>query len=287
MAQGAAAQSGPAPGYVPQRVYDTGRGAFTDFETMIAELARADAVFVGEQHDDPNTHRLQAAMLQGLLRRRVRVTLSLEMFERDAQGSIDQYLAGGTTEEEFLKNSRPWPRYATDYRPLVELAKANGWRVIAANLPRRHASEIVKGGLAAIDRLPANERSYAALQIRCPHDAYYDRFAAEMADHPSKGAEQLSREEQLVRTERYYESQCVKDETMAESVATGTGTGPVVHFNGAFHSDFGLGSAERARRRLTDRKVAVITILPVTDLDTLAPAGDELKRADYLVYTIK
>jgi hypothetical protein len=31
----------------------------------------------------------------------------------------------------------------------------------------------------------------------------------------------------------------------------------------------------------------VVTILPVADLDSLAPAGDDLKRADYLVYTIK
>ena len=28
-----------------------------------------------------------------------------------------------------------------------------------------------------------------------------------------------------------------------------------------------------------------MSVLPVKDLDTLAPAGEELKRADYLVYT--
>ncbi len=40
------------------------------------------------------------------------------------------------------------------------------------------------------------------------------------------------------------------------------------------------------RRRLPDRRVAVVSVLPVKDLDTLAPAGDDLKRADYLLYTI-
>ena len=52
---------------------------------MLADLARADAVFVGEQHDDPNTHRLELAILEGLTRRGVPVIVALEMFERDVQ----------------------------------------------------------------------------------------------------------------------------------------------------------------------------------------------------------
>ena len=91
---------------------------------MLADLSRADVILVGEQHDDPNTHRLETALLEGLQRRRSALVVSLEMFERDVQPALDAYLGGRNTEEEFLKASRPWPRYATDYRPLVELAKS-------------------------------------------------------------------------------------------------------------------------------------------------------------------
>src|SRR6516165_549009 len=98
--------------YVPQRVYDTRQKAFGDFESMLADLARADVIFLGEQHDDPNTHRLELAVLEGLTRRHVPLVLGLEMFERDAQPVVDQYLAGTITEEQFLAASRPWPRYA-------------------------------------------------------------------------------------------------------------------------------------------------------------------------------
>jgi hypothetical protein len=40
-------------------------------------------------------------------------------------------------------------------------------------------------------------------------------------------------------------------------------------------------------RRLPGKRVAVISIQPVEDLDKLAPDATERKRADYLVYTIK
>ena len=43
---------------------DTADKRFVDFEAMLVELAKADVVFVGEQHDDPNTHRLELAILK-------------------------------------------------------------------------------------------------------------------------------------------------------------------------------------------------------------------------------
>src|SRR4029079_17139727 len=100
--------------YVPNRVYDTAKSAFTDFETMIASLVWADVVLVGEQHDDANTHRLELAVLEGLARRNRSVIVSMEMFERDVQDPLDHFQMGHLTEDEFLKSSRPWPAYTTD-----------------------------------------------------------------------------------------------------------------------------------------------------------------------------
>jgi uncharacterized iron-regulated protein len=278
-----------ASGYVPQRVYDARQKVFVDFEVMLADVAAADVVFVGEQHDDPNTHRLEAAILEGLHRRQVSPVVSLEMFERDVQGALDGYLAGRVGEDETLKNARPWPRYATDYRSLVELAKTHRWAVIAANVPRRLASAVAKGGRDAIDQLGEADRAFAARELQCPLDGYFDRFAKSMDSHPAAPDQKPG--DQRAMTERYYWSQCVKDETMAESIASAverrTAAGPVVHYNGAFHSDFGLGTAERTRRRLPGTRIVIISVLPVDDLDAVQPAGEDLQRADYLVYTVK
>jgi len=265
--------------YVPQRVFDTRQKTFSDFESMLADLARADAVFVGEQHDDANTHRLELAIVEGLTRRGVSVVVALEMFERDVQSQVEGYAAGRITEEQFLKDSRPWPRYASDYRPLIEFAKAHHLPIVASNVPRRIASDVSKNGMPAIEKLGSDDRVFAAREVQCPTSGdYYQRFGEAMGGHDGANA-------------NFYFAQCLKDETMGESVATAfqknaTGRVTIVHVNGAFHSDFGEGTADSARRRMPGRRIAVVSMMPVDDLDTTKPDDDDFKRADYLVFTI-
>jgi len=283
--------------YVPERVFDSARGQFGDFEAMLADLARADVVFVGEQHDDANTHRLELALLQGLSRRRDRIILALEMFERDVQEPLDHFSMGHLTEDEFRKAARPWPAYATDYKPLVDFAIAKDWPVVASNAPRAIASEVAASGLDVLKTKTGDEQKWFAKDLACPtDDDYFGRFVEAMGGHPmggtgtAVGAASTARQ----KLERTYFAQCLKDETMAESVAgawqAGAVSGPrplVVHVNGAFHSDFAEGAAARTVRRLPGKRIAVVSMLPVEDLDKIAPDAAERKRADYLVYTIK
>jgi uncharacterized iron-regulated protein len=275
--------------YVPERVYDSRHKRFTDFEAMLAEIARADVALVGEQHDDRNTHRLELALLEGLMRRRMPLTLSLEMFERDAQKALADYEAGAISEDDFLKQSRPWPRYATDYRPMVEFASAHKWNIVAANVPRRIAAEVSKAGMGSLDTLTPEERAWVADRFDCPKDKYRDRFVSEMKQHPMPGAEKMPATEVEAMYDRFYLAQCLKDETMAESIAKARGAGDalVVHYTGAFHTDFGQGTAERVRRRLKNAKVVTLTMLPVDNIDTVSPSKEDRKRADYIVYTTK
>jgi uncharacterized iron-regulated protein len=290
-AQAPASHPATSSSYVPQRVYDTHRKAFTDFESMLADLGRADVVFVGEQHDNPSTHRLELALLEGLTRRGTSLVLAMEMFERDAQPAIDRYVAGTETEEQFLGASRPWPRYATDYRPSVEFARAHRIPIVASNVPRRIASDVSKKGIGALDSL-GPDRHLAAAEPHCPVKGdYYDRFVNMMREHP--GAAGSAPAENRERDDRFYFAQCLKDETMGESIAMTVQAEPaashaaIIHLNGAFHSDFGQGAAESARRRLRGRRIMIVSILPTDNLDAPRPGKDERKRADYLVYTIK
>jgi len=271
--------------WTPHRVYDTRAKEFADFEQLAAKASRADVVFFGEQHDDVATHRMQRALLESIGRRRGDVVLALEMFERDVQPHLDSYLAGATTEDAFLKLARPWPNYARDYRPLVEYAKSRGWKVVAGNVPRPMAGSVAKQGLVAISQLADSTRPWAAAAFECPlDDDYFERFAKVMGGHAAPGLDAAT------TTRQYYEAQCVKDETMAESVVrarSAAGGAPlVIHVNGSFHSDFGDGTAERVRRRLPDARIIVITGVPVHDLDA-ADAKSERKKGDWIVFTIQ
>jgi uncharacterized iron-regulated protein len=82
------------------RIIETATGKEVRWKAMLDNAAKSDAVFVGEQHDDPETHRIELAILEDLhARAGRRLILSMEMFERDQQVVLDQHLAGVLTEE--------------------------------------------------------------------------------------------------------------------------------------------------------------------------------------------
>lgn len=260
-------------------------------DAVASELATADFVFFGEQHDDPATHRAELALLAAIGAERSNVVLSLEMFERDVQNVVDDYLAGRIAEKSFLEKSRPWPRYSTDYRALVELARARGWPIVAANIPRRLASAVGKAGLKMLDTLNATDRGFVAQINMCPADGYRDRFAASMQGHgngvPNPTAADTAGMGSIVQ--RFYEAQCAKDEAMAESIVLARQKNPdaiVVHFNGAFHSDYKQGTAARVSRRIPSARVKNVTAIPVEAVAT-AQTSDHKNIADYIIFTPK
>jgi uncharacterized iron-regulated protein len=272
------------------RIYDSKAKKFVTYRQFADAIASRDLVFFGEQHNDPATHSAQHAVLASLGERRAHVVVTLEMFERDVQPLLDQYLKGTISEENFLAGSRPWERYATDYRPLVELARVRGWPVIAANVPRRLASAVSRGGLAVLDTMNARDRGYVARENRCPKDSYYEKFAETMKGHGAGGGPPTAADAAAMAqmTDRFYEAQCVKDEAMGEAIADAFSRAPkgtvVFQVDGAFHSDYGLGTAERARRRLPKATSVVLTAVPVADLSK-AKGDEHAAKADYVLFT--
>lgn len=281
----------PVLSYEPAlRVFDTKAQKFVTFSQFADAIASRDMVFFGEQHNDPATHAAETAVLAALGERRRNVVVSLEMFERDVQPVLDQYLAGGLSEEKFLASARPWDNYQTDYRPMVELARVRGWPVIAANVPRRLASAVSRRGLAVLDTMNAKDRGYMAREHACPKDAYYAKFAETMKGHSAGGGPPTAADQAAMAqmTDRFYEAQCVKDEAMGEAVADAFARSPkgtvVFQVDGAFHSDNGLGTVERARRRAPKASSVVLSAIPLADLSK-AKGDTLLSTADYLLFT--
>lgn len=279
----------PVPvGTSSARIVSGVTGVDVTFATMVEDASRADVVFFGETHDDEETHRAELAVLSAIGERRGKVVLSLEMFERDVQPVLDAYLTGQIDEAAFREGSRPWPNYATDYRPLVELAKAKGWPVIAANVPRPLASMVSRGGLAAVDTLSNGRRALVAKDLQCPKDKYYDNFVEVMGGGHGAAPQPTTAAPSPMQgmTDLFYQAQCIKDETMAESIVAArakAGAGSlVVHYNGSFHSDYSLGTVARVARRAPDAKLVVLSGIPMR-APAAAAIAELQARGQYLV----
>lgn len=257
----------------PRRTWPSDARSPIDIETLAERVADYDVVFLGELHDDDRAHRLQFELMRELHRRGENVVLSFEMFESDVQWVMDAYLDGWTSEDAFLADSRPWPNYAEHYRPAVEYARAAGLPVICANLERDVARAISRKGLGA-----ARGASGMPRRVHLDTPAYFDNFVDAMGGHGgAMGPDMMG---------RFFAAQCAKDDKMAESIddylADRAGEGLLVlHWCGRFHSDAGLGTVERLRRRDPDLDLAVISTVRTGDLEH-RPTKAERATADFL-----
>jgi uncharacterized iron-regulated protein len=279
------ARADQAVGPDPLRIYALNEdqalfpSGITSWESFIADLAGADVVFLGEYHDDDASHRTQLRVLEALApEREGHFALAMEQFERDVQTVLDSYLAGDISEEQFLADSRPWPNYPEHYKPLIEYCREQGIPVRAGNIPRRYASIVSKEGLDTLyTSITEEERPWIALATLNEQNAYYDNFIEAMGGHGSMPEDKMT---------MFYRAQCIKDDTMAESIAEIREADPeaqVLHINGSFHSDYGLGTAERLLARRADDKVLTVALRPVDSFVTLDPFSDR-ELADYIIY---
>jgi len=249
-------------------------------------MAEGDAVFLGEQHDDAVGHAIEAE----LFRRAVatyspqrRVALSMEMFERDVQAVVNEYLAGLITEQHFLSSSRPWGNYKTDYRPLLELAKEKHLDVIAANAPRRYVNMVSRGGRDAVNVLSKEAKAWLApLPYPEPSKTYSDKFNALMSGNAGDPAAMNPN----ARANLIY-SQALWDATMANSVATylkRNKNALVVHLNGGFHTESRLGTIEQLMGYRPKTRVIVVTMQYVPDVSKFDTAKQK-GLGDFVILT--
>jgi uncharacterized iron-regulated protein len=105
---------------------------------LLKALSDAQIILFGEQHNNPICHWLQLEVSKSLLQN-ANIVFGAEMFEADNQVVLNQYLKDEINTAQFDSLMTLWPNYATDYAPLVALAKENKLPFIATNIPRKYA----------------------------------------------------------------------------------------------------------------------------------------------------
>jgi uncharacterized iron-regulated protein len=306
-----------------------GDGEPASLQGIIRAMAQVDAVLVGESHTDPVGHWVQVELLRealavtrageqaGTLRP---VALSLEMFERDVQGIVDEYLQDLITEDQFKTSARPWDYYDTDYRPMVELAKEAGIPVIAANAPRRYVNRVTRLGRDALNDLPPHARSYLPpLPYPQPTAAYRDEWLTLMAEMPMERQCEVPAEEEVGHAavdppemeqperpaeespaggapshmaafmENGLQAQTLWDASMAHAITTFLELNPgalVLHMVGGFHVENHTGIPEQVQHYRPGTRSLVVSMEIADDFRSFDPT-EHAGRGDFVILTDK
>ncbi len=254
----------------PAYILYNSKGKKVKYKRMIKKLAKSDVVLFGESHNNPISHWLELQVTKDLYAKKgKRLILGAEMIEQDNQDVLNQYLAGEIDQKALDSLARLWPNHKTDYKPLVDFAKDNKLKFIAANVPRRYAKMVFKGGFEALDSLPAKEKAWIA-----PLPPAYD------PEVPSYKAMLTMMEMHM--GPNFPKAQAIKDATMAHFIMENLSKRALfLHYNGSYHSDDHEGIGWYLKHHRPDLKVMTITTVSQKDISKVLE--ENLGSADYII----
>lgn len=259
----------------PYQFYNK-KGRTVNFKKVVNSLATYDVVFFGEHHNNAIHHWLQLRLTQELYKKKNgQLILGAEMFERDNQSQLDDYLSGKLDEKSLKDSMRLWNNFKTDYKPLVDFAKDEHLRFIATNIPRRYASIVAKKGLDSLNTVAAAEKKY---MMRLPVEVTletpgYPEMKEMMGAHAGEAAM------------NFVAAQAVKDATMAESIFENLESGKLwIHYNGDYHSKQYGGTVWYLKKLNPNLKIAVISVFETEDVGLPAPESGSILTEYNLVF---
>ena len=250
-------------------------GKATDSDKMLKELAKADVVLFGEQHNDSVAHALQLEVTRKLfLVHGKQLVLGAEMFETDVQLVLNEYLSGRIPEKNFEAEARIWPNYTKDYKPLVNFAKENQLPFIATNVPRRYAAAVANYGVENLTGFSGEAQKFMPpLPYKIDYELPGYKNMMTMFGGSHGGDD---------KGKRMVAAQALKDATMAHFIFKNLQPGQkFLHFNGSYHSDDFEGIYWYLKQLKPDLKIATISTVTQKDLKKLEKGNQ--KKADFIL----
>ena len=252
---------------------------FKSISQIVPKLAQANVVYLGENHDSLEDHQNQLKIIQELYKSNPKIAIALEMFQRQSQGIVNQYLAGKLTEEELLEKSEykkrwgfPWENYA----PILRFAKEKKLPVLALNTPSEITRKVAREGLKSLS--PSERQLIPPFsEIRTDNEEYRQRLLAAFQQHQAAASHSSSAD-----FERFFLAQVLWDETMAEGIAnfvTANRDDQVVVLAGVGHIIYGYGIPSRVARRLKGKLIQRSVLLSPPDEENVA----QDKAADFIL----
>jgi uncharacterized iron-regulated protein len=156
----------PAPAASLERMHPlvgqivTASGRLTPRQ-LAERAAAADVVLLGEKHDNPDHHRLQAWVIEAMVALGQRPAIAMEMLDADQAAPLAAYRQTPGADAAGLGaalrwQARGWPDWAT-YAPIAVAAFRADLPIVPANLTRPQSTAVGHGGIEALEPGLANE----------------------------------------------------------------------------------------------------------------------------------
>ena len=239
------------------RIWDVRAARFVDSAAVTQRLAGARYVLLGEKHDNPDHHQIQAALLRALLASGRRPAVAFEMLTADQAPALARHLAAsprdaaGLAEAVNWKRSG-WPDFAL-YQPIVAAALDAGVPVVAGNLANATIRSVARGEPGAVP-LELNTR-YGLDRPLAP--AAQARLTAEIRDAHC-GHLPAARVDSMVLAQR------ARDASLADSLVRSDADGAVL-IAGVGHVRADHGVPLYLTARAPGSIIAVVAPLEVRD----------------------
>ena len=241
------------------------KGKKVKYDKMIKTMEDADVILFGELHNNPISHWLQLEVSKAMMERNP--VFGAEMFEADNQVMMDEYMDGIISGQNFKDQMRLWKNNATDYQPLVELAKDNSRPFIACNVPRRYASIVFRDGLEGLDNTSDEAKKWMA-PLPLEVDLELPGYKAMLEMSMGHGGDNIVK------------AQALKDATMAYFIMQNIEKGDVfIHFNGTYHSNNFEGIYYYLKK--ADPNLSIVTIASVEQISVDSIETDNKGLADF------
>lgn len=247
-------------------------GKKVSFKKMLKQLQKADIILFGEHHNNPIVHWLQLEVLEELSGSRA-MALGLEMFERDNQRYLNQYLQSEIEHEGLDSLARLWSNYETDYKPFIDSAKSKRFPVIATNIPRKYARQVYASGFESLESLSLEEKAWIA-PLPIAYDAELPGYKNMLTMFESHSGENLPK------------AQAIKDATMAYSILEHYDSDTLfLHLNGSYHSDNYEGILWYLKREQPQLNYATLSTVSQANIAKLAE--EHLGKADFIICVVE
>jgi uncharacterized iron-regulated protein len=170
-------------------IRDVRAGTALTPEALVARLAARRFVLLGEKHDNPDHHRLQAWVLDALVAAGRRPAVVFEMFRADQADAIARHVAASPDDARGLGDALDWRRSGwpawSMYEPIVAVALRAKLPLVAGNPSPAMTTAVRRGTLDAaesarleLDRpLPDEVRQRLADEIRDGHCGHLPEHA--------------------------------------------------------------------------------------------------------------